>query len=123
MVAGETSTTRLHSARAILAIHRNFIMAPRTIIIGDIHGCYDELRELLDRANAGPDDRVVSVGDMLRKGPHPDRCVELWRASGYLAVLGNQDERLLDRSAWRRWVSAAPDRRMLRRTDLLEFVA
>jgi predicted phosphodiesterase len=92
----------------------------RTIVIGDIHGCHDELIELLERAGAGPDDRVVSAGDMLRKGPYPDRCAELWRERRYAAVLGNQDARLLQkRTWWRRWA----DRRMLRRPDLLGEIA
>ena len=43
-------------------------MSGRTIVVGDIHGCYDELRDLLDRAALGAEDRVVSVGDLVVKG-------------------------------------------------------
>ena len=44
-------------------------MAGRTIVIGDIHGCYDELVALLDRLAFAPADRVVAVGDLIVKGP------------------------------------------------------
>ena len=40
-------------------------MASRTIVVGDIHGCYDELMELLEKAALAEDDRVVSVGDLI----------------------------------------------------------
>ena len=41
----------------------------RTIVVGDIHGCYDELMDLLAKAELGEEDRVVSVGDLVTKGP------------------------------------------------------
>ena len=44
-------------------------MTSRTIVVGDIHGCYDELMELIEKVNLGDDDRVVSVGDLITKGP------------------------------------------------------
>jgi len=44
-------------------------MAARTIVVGDIHGCYDELMALLEKANFDQDDRVVAVGDLVTKGP------------------------------------------------------
>ncbi len=89
----------------------------RTIVIGDIHGCYDELNDLLERCGASAGDRVVSVGDILRKGPHPDRCVALWRERGYLAVQGNQDVRVLEAPFWKRWFSESLSR------DLLDVIA
>src|SRR2546423_1264736 len=43
-------------------------MSGRTIVVGDIHGCYDELVALLEKAALDPGDRVVSVGDLIVKG-------------------------------------------------------
>jgi predicted phosphodiesterase len=93
----------------------------RHIFIGDIHGCFDELRDLLSRAGVSEGDLVVAVGDLTRKGPAPDRCVELWIERGYLAVLGNSDAKMLARAgSWRSRLLAPPsDRRILRRDDLL----
>jgi hypothetical protein len=71
-------------------------MSGRTVIVGDIHGCYDELVDLLDKAALKGDDRVVSVGDLIVKGEKNrevlDRFIEDERFS---AVLGNHDRALL----------------------------
>ena len=39
------------------------------IVIGDVHGCLDELLALLARAGRSAADRVVLVGDLVAKGP------------------------------------------------------
>jgi len=97
----------------------------RHIIIGDIHGCFDELRDLLERAAVTSGDAVVAVGDLTRKGPAPDRCLELWIENGYLSVLGNNDATTIERSDhWRSRVFATlPDRMVMRRPDLIDAIA
>ena len=40
-----------------------------TLVVGDIHGCYLELLDLLDRAGLGADGEVLAVGDILDRGP------------------------------------------------------
>jgi hypothetical protein len=72
----------------------------RTIAVGDVHGCLDELRDLL-RA-CGHDrhgDRVVLVGDLVAKGPDSQGVIQLARENGVLAVQGNHDAHAL--AAWR----------------------
>ena len=97
----------------------------RHIFIGDVHGCFDEVTELLAKLEATPNDVVVATGDLTRKGPSPDRCVELWRDRGYLTVLGNNDAKMLARGAhWRsRFFATHADRVVLRRPDLLAEIA
>ncbi len=60
--------------------------------MGDVHGCRDELEELVGRV--GPD-HVVLVGDLFTKGPDPVGVYRLIREGGWRAVLGNHDLRLL----------------------------
>lgn len=67
----------------------------RTIIIGDIHGCRVELEELLDAAGYVKGDRVISVGDMLVRGPDPAGTIGLLRSIRALAVRGNHEDRVL----------------------------
>lgn len=66
--------------------------APRLIIVGDVHGCIDELRALLRKCNhrAGVD-RLVFVGDLVGKGPDSYACVKLARSLRAECVKGNWD--------------------------------
>lgn len=67
-------------------------MKSRTIVVGDIHGCYDELMSLLDKVNFGWDDRVVSVGDLITKGPKSREVLDLFISDNrFTTVIGNHD--------------------------------
>ncbi|WP_448332383.1 metallophosphoesterase [Streptomyces sp. DSM 41534] len=66
----------------------------RTIIIGDIHGCFDELLELLDEVDIQPDDLLVSVGDLVDRGPAPGAVVRLFRERpNSVVVMGNHERK------------------------------
>jgi aryl carrier-like protein len=69
----------------------------RTIIIGDVHGCANELRALIAKLGVSTDDHVVSVGDLLDKGPDSAGAVKVLRDlrnSGVQVTLvrGNHEE-------------------------------
>ncbi len=67
-------------------------MESRTIVVGDIHGCYDELMDLLDQLDFGASDRIVSVGDLITKGPKNREVLELFMTdSRFATVIGNHD--------------------------------
>ena len=67
-------------------------MASRTIVVGDIHGCFDELEELLDKVQLKDSDRVVSVGDLISKGPKSREVLERFMSDKrFSAVMGNHD--------------------------------
>lgn len=68
-------------------------MPTHTLIIGDIHGCHAELLDLLDRAAIGDDDLVVSVGDLVDRGPEPGAVVDFFRARERSVVLCGNHER------------------------------
>ena len=64
----------------------------RTIVIGDVHGCRQELEMLLaklefDRSRG---DAVIFVGDLVGKGPDPFGTVSLALEIGARMVRGNQ---------------------------------
>jgi hypothetical protein len=63
----------------------------RTIVVGDVHGCLDELQTLLRQCGVARGERVVLAGDLLAKGPDSRGVVRLVREIGALAVLGNHD--------------------------------
>lgn len=67
-------------------------MESRTIVVGDIHGCYDELMDLLDHLGFSETDRIVSVGDLVTKGPKDREVLELFMTnSRFETVIGNHD--------------------------------
>lgn len=67
-------------------------MAGRTIVVGDIHGCYDELEDMLAEVDFGPDDRLISVGDLITKGPKNREVLDRFMADQqFSAVIGNHD--------------------------------
>ena len=67
-------------------------MASRTIVVGDLHGCYDELQDLLTQVAFSEDDRVISVGDLITKGPKNREVLELFMSDKrFTAVMGNHD--------------------------------
>ena len=53
-----------------------------TWIIGDVHGCAAELAELLKHLTPGRDDRLLSCGDLLHRGPDPLGVIDLMEAHG-----------------------------------------
>jgi diadenosine tetraphosphatase ApaH/serine/threonine PP2A family protein phosphatase len=63
----------------------------RTIVVGDVHGCAEELRLLLRKCGHTQGDRVVLAGDLVAKGPDSQGVVQFARENGVLAVLGNHD--------------------------------
>ncbi len=67
----------------------------RTIVIGDVHGCLDELDALLAACDLSPRDAVVHVGDLVAKGPDSKGVVRRMRELGARGVRGNHEEHVL----------------------------
>ncbi len=64
----------------------------RTIVVGDIHGCFDELTDLIALINLQKDDRVVAVGDLITKGPKNREVLDLFISDRrFSSVVGNHD--------------------------------
>lgn len=50
--------------------------AGRVFVIGDLHGCVDELDRLLDALAPGAADTVCCLGDYIDRGPSPRGVIE-----------------------------------------------
>lgn len=66
------------------------------MIVGDVHGCLDELEALLDVVAFEASDALISVGDLVGKGPRGADTVRFFREGGHRAVRGNHDQKLLE---------------------------
>lgn len=67
----------------------------RTIFCGDVHGCLDELDELMKTLEIRQSDRVIMVGDMIDRGPDPVGVVRRVRENGWESVLGNHEDKAI----------------------------
>ncbi len=107
-----------------------------TYAIGDLQGCYDPLRRLLDRLDFDPAvDRLWLAGDLVNRGPDSLACLRFVKELGdaAISVLGNHDLHLLaihadhrtTRDTGLQAVIAAPDAAelidWLRRLPLLHY--
>lgn len=72
-------------------------MEARTVIVGDVHGCAEELAALRERVARleGPPASWVFVGDLVARGPDTLGVLSQVRELGARAVLGNHEDRLL----------------------------
>ncbi|MXN91264.1 serine/threonine protein phosphatase [Flavobacterium sp. Sd200] len=72
----------------------------RTLVIGDIHGSYKALIQILERAKATPNDLLVFLGDYVDGwGQSPeviDHLINLKATHNCIFMLGNHDELLLN---------------------------
>ena len=77
----------------------------RSIIVGDVHGCAEELARLLERVELAGDDQLYLVGDLVMRGPDPRGVLALARQHRATSVRGNHEHRLL---RWRELRGAPP---------------
>ncbi len=62
-------------------------------IISDIHGDYDALEKVLQRFdNDHQVGLILCAGDLVGRGPHPEKVVDLIRNRQIVTVRGNHDE-------------------------------
>lgn len=66
----------------------------RYFVIGDIHGCYAELQDLLDKAALNSDDQIISIGDLVDRGDDSASVVEFFRDTpNASAIMGNHERK------------------------------
>ena len=66
-------------------------------VVGDIHGCFSILMAKLRQYRFDPwQDLLVSVGDVIDRGPDSLRCLKLLRKRWIVAVRGNHEQMALD---------------------------
>ena len=69
---------------------------PRRLFIGDVHGHYDGLMQLLDFVQLDSEDQLYFVGDLVDRGSKSAAVVDFVRKHATACVLGNHEQLLLD---------------------------
>ena len=72
------------------------------LVIGDIHGCFVELQELLDKAGLTSDDTILALGDIVDRGPETPQVLEFFRSQPQAMSLQGNHERKHLRAASRK---------------------
>lgn len=78
----------------------------RTIVIGDVHGCYNELKEMIETLEAGGKyikgvDKLVFLGDYIDRGKDSRLAIQFIRNlqenyDNVVALMGNHEDMLLN---------------------------
>ncbi|MFP4117275.1 MAG: metallophosphoesterase family protein [Salinivenus sp.] len=69
-------------------------------VVGDVHGCIDELEQMLDELAITEDDLVLFVGDLVRKGPDSQAVVDRVRSTeNMMTIRGNNEQKIIDGTA------------------------
>lgn len=77
-------------------VHYNINNIGTDYIIGDIHGCYDELMHALDKLSFDfKNDRLFSVGDLIDRGPKSMECANLIYEDWIYPVIGNHEQMMI----------------------------
>jgi serine/threonine protein phosphatase 1 len=68
----------------------------RTIVIGDIHGCYDELLDLLAKVAISDTDLLISLGDIVDRGADSVKVYDfLKNRPNTIVLMGNHERKHL----------------------------
>ncbi len=68
----------------------------KTVFISDVHGCLDELNELLELLDyKNPDVRIIMLGDLIDRGPDSVGVVKRCRELKLESIRGNHENKFI----------------------------
>jgi serine/threonine protein phosphatase 1 len=64
------------------------------LVVGDIHGCFDEFQDLLDKSGLGRRDTIIAIGDLVDRGPDPGSVLDFFRKRARASsLMGNHEHK------------------------------
>lgn len=83
------------SAPRVMRLGRN--EKGRDFVVGDIHGAFDLVIDAMKAVSFDPEaDRLLSVGDLIDRGPGSHRCAAFLAQPYVYAVRGNHEDMLIE---------------------------
>lgn len=81
-------------------LHFDLNTTGRDFVVGDIHGCFDQLRDALSAVNFDRTrDRLFSVGDLVDRGPSSHEAPEWLDQPWFVSVRGNHEQLTIEADA------------------------
>jgi len=65
----------------------------KKLVVGDIHGCFQEFADLLDRAGLAESDEIIALGDLVDRGPDSVRVLDFFHTRPNARALQGNHER------------------------------
>lgn len=73
----------------------------RLFFIGDIHGRFDMLMKAIQHLNITSEDTIVSVGDLIDRGPYSRECLDFFlEHDNCHFVIGNHEDLMINRDIY-----------------------
>lgn len=92
----------------------------RTLIIGDIHGCYTELMDLLQIAGIGENDSIIALGDVVDRGPDSTAVLKYFQNQPRAwSIMGNHERKHL--LSYHKHIAPSKSQLLTRQQMLPEF--
>ncbi len=66
------------------------------LAIGDIHGCSDQLVEILEKAKEFSDYKLVFLGDYIDRGPDSEKVINILQKQDAIFLQGNHENMLIE---------------------------
>ena len=78
----------------------------KTFIVGDVHGCFQEFLELLDKAQYKAEThRLILVGDIINRGPSSFKMLKWVKDNQAEIVRGNHEQAFLSSIEKNKWTN------------------
>ena len=66
----------------------------KQLIIGDIHGCYEELQDLLDKVGLASSDEIIAIGDIVDRGRDSTSALRFFQQTpNARSIYGNHERK------------------------------
>ena len=70
-------------------------MPEKLMAVGDIHGCKEQLLEVLDECTCFPSHKYVFLGDYIDRGPFSNEVIDIVKGLDAVWLMGNHEQSLI----------------------------